>query len=283
MLQCNNSMHSIIPSEKLIDAAGTRHHVVTEAPRIACLVPSITELLFALGLNEQVIARTSFCIHPADKINDIPSAGGTKKIKHRLLRSLAPSHVILNIDENTRAMAEQLAEYVPHLIVTHPLKPADNQVLYQLLGGIFRRDRQALDLCAKFETALAGLQEAAGRWRRQRVLYLIWRDPWMSVARDTYISRTLALINWDTIPGQSSTRYPQIDMEKQLQDDPPDLVLFSTEPYRFKSEHLVEFANAYSYPARRLALIDGEMTSWYGNRAIKGLHYLHEFRSSLAK
>ncbi|HXH03015.1 MAG TPA: helical backbone metal receptor, partial [Candidatus Competibacteraceae bacterium] len=142
----------------LIDAVGVCHRPASGAVRIACLVPSITELLFALGLGTQLVARTRFCIHPAAAVAAVPSVGGTKKIKHRLLRELTPSHVILNIDENPRTMAEELASYVPHLIVTHPQAPQDNLHLYRLLGGIFQRQAAAEALARRFAAALAALR-----------------------------------------------------------------------------------------------------------------------------
>jgi len=131
----------------LIDANGICHMPAEIPARIACLVPSITELLFALELDDQLVARTQYCIHPADRIKAVPNVGGTKKVKHRLLRRLNPTHVILNIDENTQLLAEQLADYVPHIIVTHPNKPLDNLDLYRLFCGIFHRITEAKQLC----------------------------------------------------------------------------------------------------------------------------------------
>lgn len=244
--------------------------------RIACLVPSITELLFDLGLADQVIARTHYCVHPAGRVERVPSVGGTKKIKHRLLKALQPTHVILNIDENTQVMAEQLAGYVPHLIVTHPLAPEDNVSLYRLLGNTFGREAAAEALCVRFQQRLTELRAAMHDHPRQRVLYLIWRDPWMTVARDTYISRTLALVHWDTLPEVAEQRYPVVAVTPELLQA-VDQVLFSTEPYRFRPEHLAEFTRDYGCPPDKLRLIDGEMTSWYGSRAVEGLDYLRRF------
>ena len=259
---------------KLVDAAGVEHTPLTTPARIACLVPSITELLFALDLHDQVVARTHFCIHPSAQIKHVTSVGGTKKINHDKLRELAPTHVILNIDENTKEMAEQLAEYVPHLVVTHPLKPQDNLALYQLLGNIFNRQPQASTLCEQFSTALDDLTTI--QHASKRVLYLIWRDPWMTISRDTYISQTLALLEWETIPRQSTARYPTIVINDQLLST-IDLILFSSEPYNFTNKDVQQFTHDYTIAKDKLALINGEMTSWYGSRAIQGLAYLAEF------
>ena len=258
----------------LTDAIGIRHSPVTAPARIVALVPSITELLFALGLGDQVVGRTHYCIHPASAVAALPSVGGSKKIKHSRLRALQPTHVILNIDENPLLLADQLADYVPHLIVTHPLVPEDNVPLYHLIGGIFNRVAEAETLALEFERALADLQRET--WTKRQVLYLIWRQPWMGVSRDTYISRMLGLVGWDTLPMESEARYPEMELDRALLDA-AELILFSSEPYRFRAADLETFARDYDCLLEKLRLVDGEMTSWYGNRAIEGLAYLAQF------
>lgn len=266
--------------EILADALGVQHAPVAAPARIVSLVPSITELLFALGLGDQVVGRTHYCIHPAAAVAALPSVGGTKKIRHSRLRALQPTHVILNIDENPKLLAEQLAEYVPQVIVTHPLTPEDNVPLYRLLGGIFNRKVEAETLAAEFERALMLLRRAA--WPKRRVLYLIWRKPWMGVSRETYIARMLALVGWETLPVESEARYPELTLDKTLLDA-ADLILFSSEPYRFQLTDLEAFARDYDCPLEALRLIDGEMTSWYGSRAIQGLRYMEQFAREIAE
>jgi ABC-type Fe3+-hydroxamate transport system substrate-binding protein len=235
------------------------------------LVPSITELLCALGLARQLVGRTGFCIHPREVVRSIPKVGGTKDVKLDRIRELSPTHVVLNIDENNRETAEALAEFVPHLIVTHPVAPRDNLELYRLLGGIFRREAQAERLCAEFEEAYAA---ATARSRPARdVLYLIWRGPWMTVGPDTYIAETLRLVNWHTLPRQAEDRYPEIALQPFA--GRVERVLLSSEPYHFHEHHLAEVAVAL--PGAEVSLIDGEMTSWYGSRAIAGLRYLADY------
>ncbi|MFO1371971.1 MAG: helical backbone metal receptor [Candidatus Competibacteraceae bacterium] len=258
----------------LTDALGVCHTPVTAPARIVSLVPSITELLFALGLGDQVVGRTHYCIHPQPAIAAIPNVGGTKKINYSRLRALQPTHVILNIDENPRELAERLTHDGLHVIVTHPLAPGDNIPLYQLLGGIFNRTAEAETLAAEFEQALAELRRVA--WPRQQVLYLIWCKPWMGISRDTYIARTLALVGWETLPVAADARYPVLELGRTLLDA-ADLILFSSEPYRFQQADLETFAHDYDCPLEKVQLIDGEMTSWYGSRAIPGLAYLRQF------
>jgi ABC-type Fe3+-hydroxamate transport system substrate-binding protein len=241
---------------------------VSEA-RIVSLVPSITELLCDLGLAEQLVGRTGFCIHPWETVKSIPKVGGTKDVLMDKVRALEPTHVVVNVDENLKEDAEELATFVPHVVVTHPQGPLDNLYLYRQMGETFGVDAAAERLCGEFEAAHARVTAAAREPRS--VLYLIWRDPWMTVAPDTYIARTLELFGWHTVPSEATERYPEVDITAHE----VDRVLLSSEPFHFKQEHLAEVE--VLVPGAEVSLIDGEMTSWYGSRAIAGLDYLAEY------
>ncbi len=260
------------------DAAGTQHQRAHASARIVSLVPSLTELVCDLGLAAQLVGRSGFCVHPREILRRIPKLGGTKDVNLAKVRALAPSHVLLNIDENEKPTAAALAQFVPHLIVTHPLGPQDNPALYRLIGGIFGREREAEALCAQFEPALAALVRASRAWPRQRVLYLIWKDPWMTVTRDTYISRTLALAGLDTLPETATARYPELKLDDANLRD-AELVLLPSEPYRFRERDAAELQALPALYGKTVARIDGEMTSWYGSRAIAAMDYLRRFRS----
>ena len=259
------------------DAAGTLHQRANAPARIVSLVPSITELVCELGLGAQLVGRTGFCVHPRASLKSVPKVGGTKDVDLAKVRALAPTHVLLNIDENEKAAAEALAQFVPHLVVTHPLGPLDNPPLYRLIGGVFAREQAAEELCARFQLAYDALARAAAGWRRRRVLYLIWKKPWMTVSRDTYISRTLALAGWDTLPASAAERYPQVELSPSLLRD-AELVLLASEPYRFRARDAAELRALSAMRGKRVALIDAEMTSWYGSRAVAGLDYLRRLR-----
>lgn len=270
------------PVSELVDAAGTRHAPVTMAPRIVSLVPSITELICDLGLADHLVGRTGFCIHPRDTVRRIPKVGGTKDVNIARICELQPSHLIVNIDENEKPTIDELARFVPHVIVTHPLAPRDNLDLYHLLGGIFGCTERAEELGLEFEHAYDDVITACPTLPRQNVLYLIWRAPWMTVSRDTYISRTLALVGWDTLPAVAAARYPEIELDATLLTG-ADHILLSSEPYRFRERDVAALDKLLPPEARRkVRLIDGEMTSWYGSRAIQGLAYLKDFRLAAA-
>lgn len=266
---------------EIIDAAGAAHPPAGPEARIVSLVPSVTELLVDMGLGAQVVGRTHYCIHPADAVAAIPSLGGTKKIKMDRLADLAPTHVIVNIDENTRAMARDIEALGPAMVVTHPLAPEDNLDLYRLMGGLFNREAEAARLTRDFEQALARLRAAAADLPPRDVVYWIWMDPWMTVSQDTYVSRTLALVNWRTLCHDPETRYPAVEITPDLLDA-ADMLLFATEPYAFAQSDVDDFAREHACGETRLAVIDGAYTQWYGSRAIAGLDYLAAFAGKFA-
>jgi len=241
--------------------------------RIVSLVPSITELVCELGLADQLVGRTGYCIHPREALKKIPKVGGTKTVNLKKIRALAPTHVIVNVDENTREAADALAEFVPNVVVTHPLAPLDNLALYRQLGSAFDRAREAEALCSGFEATYRDVEKQ--EFRQRRILYLIWKDPWMTVSRDTYVSRTLALFGLHTLPESTDARYPKLN---DLDVKGVELILLSTEPYRFRELQRKEIGEQTRKP---VYLVDGEMTSWYGSRAIRGLRYLADFSASL--
>ena len=89
-------------------------------PRIASLVPSLTELVFSLGLGERLVARTGFCIHPSDRVAAVAKVGGTKDVNLAKLRQLAPTHVLVNVDENRKETIEAIAAWgdaAPKIVV----------------------------------------------------------------------------------------------------------------------------------------------------------------------
>ena len=263
---------------RIHDALGVQHFPLANPAnaRIACLVPSITETLFAMGLGAQVVARTGFCIHPEPAVRDVPKVGGTKDVNVGKLLELEPTHVIVNIDENRKATVDQLRKMIPHVIVTHPLVPEDNATLFRLLGHAFAADEAALRLTHELADALALARSVGATLAAETVLYAIWKNPWMTVSRDTYVSAMLATVGWKTLPIQSEKRYPEVMLDDSAWQN-AERIFLSSEPYSFGDEHINALRNEMGL-TQPMQLIDGEMVSWYGVRAIVGLRYLANLR-----
>jgi ABC-type Fe3+-hydroxamate transport system substrate-binding protein len=261
-----------------VDWAGVAHATAAAPVRIASLVPSLTELLFALDLGDCVVARTGFCVHPREA-RRVPKIGGTKDPDLARLRELRPTHLIVNVDENRRDVVDTARAFVPHIIVTHPCDPSDNARLYALFGSVFGREREAAALADDLTAAIAEADVAAHRLPREQVLYVIWRKPWMTVARATYIGATLARVGWDTLPAHADTRYPEL-ADDAHQWHAAQRILLSTEPFAFTRRDAQALAQRWRKPVE---LVDGEWTSWYGPRAIAGLRSLTHLRATLTR
>jgi hypothetical protein len=254
--------------------------VTSSEPRIASLVPSLTELVVELGLAPFLVARTGFCIHPAAALRTVPKIGGTKDVDLQRLARQAPTHVLVNVDENRLETVNAIRAWptAPQIIVTHPRDPVDNLALVAQLAEAFAGLPGLADRAAALTEALRHELDATAPEGRpaRRVLYLIWRKPWMTVARDTYLSRMLARIRWTTLPAvdgapTGSSRYPVLGGAEPWLEE-VEQVLLSSEPYRFDARHLAE-AGALC-PRAQVRLVDGELLSWYGARAVPGLRYL---------
>lgn len=260
--------------------------------RIVSLVPSISELIVSLGLAPYLVGRTGFCIHPASVMGQIVKVGGTKAVDINKIRLLAPTHVVVNVDENEKSTVDQLQQCALNMVITHPCAPVDNIALIDQLLSAFgpalaAEPEQwqavltfAADLKRHIHQRLGALQAAHAQSKPTNVLYLIWRDPWMTVAQDTYISQMLGMIGWRSLPcvhGGDGIHSPGAARYPVVRGDEPWLalvqrVLLSSEPYSFKSQHLAQ-VQAW-LPHTKVQLVDGEMLSWYGSRAVQGLDYL---------
>lgn len=252
--------------------------------RIVSLVPSLTELLCDLGLREQLVGRTGFCIHPREALRDVPKVGGTKDVRIERVRALAPTHLVVNVDENDREAVEQLAGFVPNVVVTHPLNVDDNLALLESFGETFGVHEAAGAIAERMRAAREAVR--ARRFAALPVTYLIWKDPWMSIGRDTFIASMLAEAGLVSTIAASEPRYPVLPLEA-IAGAGARAVLLSSEPYRFVPAHSAALHEALirvgAGPAPLCTTIDGEMASWYGSRPVEGLRYLLGFRENLER
>jgi ABC-type Fe3+-hydroxamate transport system substrate-binding protein len=259
------------------------HPPENTVPRIASLVPSVTELLVALGLGPRLVARTGFCIHPAQSLAGVPKVGGTKDVNLAKLQRLAPTHAIVNVDENRAETAAALRQFVPRVLVTHPCGPEDVAGLIDQMAEAFAAESGVAERAQALRSELAAelaATQPAGR-PVVPVLYLVWRRPWMTVARDTYIARLLARVGWRTLPAvdggaQGAARYPALRGDEPWLADVRELLL-SSEPYAFGAAHVDEAQRLC--PGARVRCVDGQRLSWYGPRTTAGLRYLRALAS----
>ncbi|MCY7292586.1 MAG: helical backbone metal receptor [Ferruginibacter sp.] len=229
--------------------------------RIISLVPSITELLYDLGLQNEIVGITKFCIHPKVLFNAKEKIGGTKNINIKKVISLAPDLIIANKEENIKEQIEQLAVHFPvYLSDVNDYKSAVQMLID--VGILTNKKTAADDIYNRIEKAFETEKRVATK--QKKVAYLIWNDPYMTVGGDTFISNMIQKAGLENIY-KNEKRYPQITVE-DLQKKQPDVILLSTEPYPFKEKHIDELKK--HFVKTTILLADGEMFSWYGSRML---------------
>ena len=234
--------------------------------RIISLVPSQTELLFDLGLDEEIVGITKFCIHPEDLAKQKVKIGGTKTLNIKLIKEISPDLIIGNKEENERAQIEELMQLFPVWMSDIADLPGALDMTRRV-GELVGRSMEAAKLTAGIETCFAQLNMQP---RNLRVAYLIWRKPYIVAGKGTFIDAMLqkcGLTNAFDIE-----RYPEVS-DELLADAKPDLVFLSSEPYPFKEKHIAEFKSLL--PGADVKLVDGEMFSWYGSRLLHAPAYFN--------
>jgi ABC-type Fe3+-hydroxamate transport system substrate-binding protein len=237
--------------------------------RIISLVPSQTELLYDLGLDEEIVGQTLFCIHPSDKHKTKPRVGGTKKLNMEAIHRLQPDLIIGNKEENERTQIEELAKKYP-VWMSDISTIAQAVEMMKCLGEITDTQPLANALANNIQQALQDIylnQQMPAT--NKKVLYLIWRQPWMAAGKDTFISEMMHHCGWQNALNLS--RYPILSPDEIAGAD-TDCIFLSSEPYPFSQKHIDEIQQMS--PQASIYLVDGESFSWYGSRLLKSIDYL---------
>lgn len=241
--------------------------------RIISLVPSLTELIADLGLTEQLIGRTRFCIHPEEIIGDIPIIGGTKNPDLEKIKALKPDLIIANKEENRKEDIESLSSEF-EVLLTDINTIEDALLTIHDIGKRCGSEEKAKQLNTAIRKELNDVPDES----EASVAYLIWRKPWMSIGSDTYIHSVLNHWNLKNVFSDKK-RYPQIKLSDIAQRK-PDFIFLSSEPYPFKEKHFDEIAE--QCPDSRIILADGEWFSWYGSRMLPSFKKLNVFRKAIS-
>lgn len=242
--------------------------------RIISLVPSLTELLIDLGLKENMAGRTKFCVHPEDEVESIEIIGGTKNPDIEHITSLAPDFILANKEENKKKDIEKLS-IATTTMVTEIDSVSDALIAIHEIGQLFNRETEAAKIIERINKAMAAKPETPPL----RTIYLIWKNPWMSVGKGTYIHDVMQMYNLENL-FENQRRYPRTTLP-EMQDLNPELILLSTEPYPFKEKNITELQELF--PDAKVELVNGEWFSWYGSRMYRAFEELNTWRTSLQK
>lgn len=231
--------------------------------KIVSLVPSITELLYDLGLEEEVAGITKFCVHPQHGFRNKTRIGGTKNINIEKIKSLQPDLIIANKEENVKEQIEQLRKY--NILLTDVNNFDEALEMIKTVGNHVHKEFQAAQIIAAIKKRFSALHI---EWEKTAA-YLIWKDPYMTVGGDTFIDSMMCKAGFKNIFSHQNRYLPvTIEAIKELR---PEYILLSTEPYPFKEKHVA--ALQALVPNSKVILADGEMFSWYGSRMLYAVKY----------
>ena len=261
------------------DQLGTSHTFETTPKRIISLVPSQTELLYDLGLEENIVGITKFCVHPFHFKSTKKNIGGTKKVHVEKIRLLQPDIIIANKEENTKEIVEELSTICP-VWVTDIITLEDNLKMIEDFGQLFNKRTEAQKWKDKINFALTDFRQFIKDKPIQKVAYFIWANPYMVAGNHTFINEMLKLNNFQNIYENREERYPEVIIQKMRIQGDPDFVLLSSEPFPFTDEHAFELGR-FTHHATTV-FVDGELFSWYGSRLVKSFDYFKKLHISIA-
>ena len=241
-----------------------RNIVLLSSPqRIVSLVPSQTELLVDLGLEDRIVGITKFCIHPKHLLKSKTIVGGTKNYRFEVIQGLKPDLIIANKEENEKEGVEKLAKEYP-VWISDITTLQDSFEMILGLGEMLYANEKASEIVFQLKS---DFKESLKK--RGTAVYLIWNNPIMVAGKDTFINEMLSLAGFENKVTKS--RYPTLTME-ELKELNPNYLLLSSEPFPFKEKHLADFKK--QFPEATVTLVDGEYFSWYGSRLLGASAYL---------
>jgi len=273
----------------LIDAAGRRHAPAGKDARILSLAPALTELCFALELDDRLIGRSDLCHSPKDKLAAVPAVGAPAAIRLEKLKRLAPTHALVNLDDTPKSLIGAIEEAGVRVVAVRLEQPDDNFGLYALLGGIFGAEEDADALARRFEAALARVKMAVRRKSVRRVLYLVDKNPYRTAGPGSYAANLLSVVKLQAVSEEADTapslapsgrRYPVIDLGEALLLS-VDAVLLSGAPGAFRRSDLKAFAEGHGIAREKLIRLEDAIDGWYGARATAALDDLVNLRERI--
>ncbi|RYD82033.1 MAG: cobalamin-binding protein [Sphingobacteriales bacterium] len=240
--------------------------------KIISLVPSQTELLYALGLEEETIGITKFCIHPNQWYRNKIRVGGTKTIDIQIITSLQPDLIIANKEENMKEQVEELAKSF-NVWLTDVNNFEDSCKMIKDIGLITNKIEESSFIISQIKFQFQSIQF----WAEIPAAYLIWKNPYMTIGGDTFINDMLLKAGFKNVFAMQK-RYPQVSVE-QIKNSGTKVLLLSSEPFPFKQKHIDELQD--ELPGTIIKLVDGELFSWYGSRLLHSPAYFIKLRTEI--
>jgi ABC-type Fe3+-hydroxamate transport system substrate-binding protein len=265
---------------KFKDQLNRNLYLDSNPQRIVSLVPSQTELLVDLGLEENIVGISKFCIHPTHLRNSKTIVGGTKKVNYKKIAALNPDIIICNKEENTEDIVSELEKHFS-VYVSDIITFKSTFKMITDFGEIFNKKQIANQLVSNIQSKLNDFNNFIKQYSPKKVAYFIWTKPWMVAGGNNYINEILKLNKFENIFENAPDRYLEVYIEYLASLNPdlkPELIILPSEPFHFKEEHAEKLKK---YIDCQFIFVDGEMFSWYGPRLLKALDYFRELHKTI--
>ncbi len=260
---------------KTIDDLGRVLYFKKAPRRVISLCPSLTETLFDLGLDELVIGRTDYCVHPEDKVTAVQSVGGPKSVSLPAVESLLPDVILAVKEENDKKTLESIASLY-YKCVIFDINCVDGALkMIEKLGEIFGRRERAAAMRASIGEGFSRVGRAA---KNPSFIYMTWSSPYIAAGTGNYINSLLSGFGFNNCLSGSFRRYVRMELN-ELKRLKPDIVFLPSEPYNYTIADRIKFEKLF--PASKVVLVDGEMFCWYGSRMQKAGGYLKDLFEGL--
>lgn len=264
-----------IASRTFIDDVGRKLYLAKSPGRIVSFAPSITEMVFALGAGDRVIAVSKFCDHPPEAAQK-PKIGGARSSVESLVALktdliLAPRAFI------DPALIDKLEQLKISLYVMEAKTIEDVLSHLHTLGRMLEHTPAATRLVADMRRRIQRVKERTAALPRPRLLYVLNSQPLMTVGPGSFIHQLIELAGAENIGAVTGQAYPRISMEEVLKQN-PDVIIFPVgnsddipEPERQRWHGMT------AVHTRRLYQIDSRLVNRPGPRIVEGLERLAGF------
>lgn len=255
----------------------TGRRVILEAPprRIVSLVPSVTEILFAIGAAERLVAVTDFCDYP-EAARRMPKVGGMLAPSLETIVTLRPDLVIGTNAGSREETFVQLERLGLTVYLVNPSRVADALDLIGRLGALTGREASAARLVAALRARIEAVSGRVAGLPRPRVLYVLWPDPLIVPGRGALVTELLELAGARSITDDGAEPYPRFSLEAAVARAPEVIILANHGPSQgpLAREKWERFGSLPAIRAGRLYAADGSVMHRYGPRMVDGLEAL---------
>ena len=195
-----------------------------EVPRrIISLAPNVTEILFALGLGDNIVGVTSFCDYPAEAKKKT-KVGGMSNPSLEAVVSLKPDIVILTTDGNPKEFKTRLDSLRIKTYVVQARRIQDLPQGIRDLGKALEINKKTNLLADEIEQTIKKFSVRKTSAQRKKVLFIVWPEPLIAAGPGTVIDDAIKLIGAENIAGRAKAAYPKYSIEDILRTS-PDLII----------------------------------------------------------